>query len=371
MKDKCVNCGSEEIYSERLCESCFFEGKESLYKPKIPLTLYSCRVCESIYSIHKLYDVSLSQYTTNAFERLITSQILQFWNFTSKPSSLQLENLKYHEIDNDDSKILLKGIVKIILKPNPFSPDIKRTEDMEVEFKWGSCSECRNRTEGNYLSKIQLRIERTVQKELLESWKASIQYEEGKMVEKTNSKSSLFKIKDFKNGFDFEFRNRSSAGTISRSFVKKYGGKITHTDEFAGFDPQRWREFPRKQVIRIDLPPFIVGDIISFDQNYYQLINYRKVNLDVWDYTNHTLKTIPVSNFWRNDVILVTEDPNVFEFQIINFEQDLAQIMDLNSFEYYYIPSLEVNDLTEGSSFTGTIIEDGNIFRNRTSSDIT
>lgn len=288
------------------------------------------------------------------------------WDYNYRPKEIKIQELVIN-LDDESYKSVITGTVAISASPDAFVPLMTILEDFTIRIEWGDCTECRTRLAGSYMSKIQIRSP----KENLPTQQLEIWSEELKQISHayslTDRKNPIFKINFLKSGIDALFRSKPAANFVGREFIKKFGGIISVTTEFAGFDKSKSKEYPRKPVVLITMPKFDPGEIILYNHQPVQILNYNS-KVEYWDFTKRRKEKIPIKSFLSAE--LKDLEKEVQHFQLVNFEEGgkLAQIMDTNSYEIIFIDSSEIPHFSEGATFKG-IIYDGKLLKNQINSN--
>ncbi|MFX0014538.1 MAG: NMD3-related protein [Promethearchaeota archaeon] len=358
LASQCISCGSREIFFERLCQRCYLESYPVLNRKK-ELYITACERCELLSIRGQWSNFYLADLGESSINTKLAMLLLQEWEFYYRPTEIQIREIKVSS-GNEGVLSRIDGIIDIHASPDAFVPLMTISEDFIINIEWGECSECRTRLTGSYSSKIQIRSPNEVEKKQLEAWSVEIENMSQSYL-LTDGKNPLFKIDFLKSGLDALFRSRNTANSVGREFAKKCGGVVSVTTEFSGFDKSKSKEYPRKPVVLITLPDFRPGDIMIFNDKPILILGYDS-KVELWDYKKKTKEKIPLKTFIAAKPEILQEEFE--EFQLINFEQKgtLAQIMNTNNFETYYIESIEVSDLIEGATFEG-ILYDGILLR--------
>ncbi len=351
---KCIVCGSERIFFEHLCQKCYLENHPILQKKK-DLHIVACEKCELIFVKGHWTNFFLIDVGEPTFNDKISTLISQDWIFYYKPKRMDIGKTTFIYNENGLTSAIV-GIVDIYTSPDPFVPVMSISEDFEIAIDWGVCSECRTRLSGTYSSKIQIRSPMKIDTSELEKWGDEIE-ELSKQFPLTDGKNPLFKIIHIKNGIDALFQTKAAANSIGRLFSKNYGGIVSVTTEFAGFDKSKWKEFPRKRVVLVSLPEFTLNDIVIFKDKPIQICQFKGSKVEFWDFTKKTKVKLDIKPFMEAKPKKIEEESQ--EFQIINFEQNenIAQVMNTKNYETYYINSNDIEELKEGEIFRGTFYD--------------
>lgn len=282
----------------------------------------------------------------------ITSLIVQDWDFYYKPSKLEIQEIKFEYDENGYTSAII-GTVSIFASPDAFVPLLSISEDFKIDINWGECTECRVRLSGSYSSKIQIRSPKKMARSELKNWALEIE----KISEDfplTDGKNPLFKIIYLKNGIDAFFQTKTSANSIGRLFSKDHGGIISVTTEFAGFDKSKWKEYPRKPVVLISLPEFEPDEMLILNDRPIQICQFKDSKVEYWDFTKKNKEKMLIKSFVEAGAKKIEEECQ--QFQLVNFElkEEIAQIMNVNSYETFYVDSEDVLRFKEGEVFWGT-----------------
>jgi nonsense-mediated mRNA decay protein 3 len=344
-----------DIFFERLCRQCYLENYPIIENQK-SLIVVVCNHCELIFSRGhwtNYYLIDVDKQSSNSW---ISNIILRGWDFNYKPKEIKIQDIQLN-IDDDGYPSNISGIVEIGASPDPFVPLLMIRRDFIIKIEWGECVECRTRFSGEYASKIQVRSPLKVEKMDLESWKTEIEAM-SQNFPLSDGKNPLFKLEYLKSGLNALFQTRAAANSVGRLFSQKFGGTIKTTTEFAGFDKSKSREFPRKIVVRINLPAFKAEDILVFSQYLVQIIGIKDNKVEFFDFKKKLKRKLPLKTFLEEKPKLLEEDFE--EYQLVNFEQNgsIAQIMNSKSFETLYVDSTEVKNLEEGEFFSAILFND-------------
>lgn len=318
------------------------------------MSVFACNICELIFLKKHLTTHYLTDIGKNSVNALFITLIKQSWDFYYRPNTIQIKEIA---LDPDDSGYpsTISGTVNISASPDVFVPLLTISEEFRIHIEWQECQECRNRLNGSYNSKIQIRSPRKVEIRQMEKWAKEIE-SLSQMHPLADGKNPLFKIDFLKSGIDALFQTNTPATSVGKIFAKKHGGIISVTTEFAGFDKSRSREYPRKPVVLITLPEFDSGDIVIIDNQYpIQIHSFKGNKVEFWDFKDKAWKKIPLKSYIASKPKLL--DQEFQQFQLINFEQDgkMAQIMNINNFNTYFIDSKEISDISEGETFQGIL----------------
>ena len=291
----------------------------------------------------------------------LTTLFSQAWDFYYRPQDLVIQELSIH-IDEESYKSVITGTLAINASPDIFVPPMSILEDYTIHIEWGECTECRTRLAGSYKSKIQIRSPKEVLTQQLEVWSDELKHI-SQSYSLPDRKNPLFKINFLKSGIDALFRSKPAANYIGREFIKKFGGIISVTTEFAGFDKSKSKEYPRKPVVLINMPKFSPGEIVLFNHQPIQILNYNS-KVEYWDYAKMSKEKIPIKSFLTAD--LMDLEKEVQHFQLVNFEEGgkLAQIMNTQTYEIIFVESSGISHFSEGATFKG-IIYSGKLLRNQ------
>lgn len=284
------------------------------------------------------------------FNEFLSQEILQVWDFNFKPTTITLEGMSvsFNEFNHTPQ---ITGVVKILASPDVFVPLIEISEDLEIDVDWGECIECRTRLSGSYSSKIQIRRDLKIGKKTLEKWVMEIEQMSLEFLT-SERKNPLFSITYLKNGIDALFRTKSPANTIGRLFAKKYGGLVTVTTEFAGFDKSKSKEYPRKPVVLVTLPPFEIGELVEYNSKIIQIHSFGDYGVEFWDFEKKEWIKSPVKQFFDSKPNKI--DYIELELQIIAFEHDgTAQLMSSDNYEIFYTHSSDLGITKEGELIHG------------------
>ncbi|MFX0209586.1 MAG: NMD3-related protein, partial [Candidatus Hodarchaeota archaeon] len=333
---------------------CYLESHPVLRNKK-ELTIIACTQCELLFAREQWTNLYISDLGKLSLNTWLSSLISREWSFYYRPKNIRISELSVQN-DEDNNPSIITGIVNISASPDAFVPLMNISKDFSIHIDWGECTECRSRTMGQYASKIQIRSQKDVNEKQLNAWADEIE-SLSKSYLLADGKNPLFAVKFIKSGIDALFQSRAPASSVGRSFAKQHGGIINITTEFAGFDKSKSREFPRKQVVLINLPEFEPGDIMILNKNPVQIGSFKDFKVDYWDFKNKQWRTMPIKsflNFKPKPKLLTTESQ---EFQIVNFEREgkLAQIMNTESFETHYIDSSDLVGYSEGETISGIL----------------
>ncbi len=363
----CIICGSNRSFFNRLCQQCYIE-RHPLVKKKKDLKIVVCNRCDLIFYKGNWSNFYLSDITNikttdaNLDNSWLASLISKDWSFYYRPKNIRMKTMTI-ENDYNDLPVIIIGKIEITSSPDAFTPVLEYLEDFIVKIDWGECSDCRTRLSGQYASKIQIRSPKDVDETTLKKWGAEIELlsESYKM---SDGKNPLFKLIHLKSGLDALFQTKSPANAVGRLFARNHGGVVTLTTEFAGFDKSRSREYPRKQVILINLLGFDLGEFILLNDQPVQILDYKPGKIEYWDYKKKIVVRIPIKTFLESNPQLITQD--IEKYQIVNFEEKeaIAQIMNIKTYETHYINSDELKKLAEGEIFSG-ILHQGNLLINQ------
>jgi len=356
---QCISCGKKEIFYEHLCRECFLEV-HPFVKHKKKLKLVSCINCELIYLGGHWTNSYLADIGSSKVNDILSNYLQKEWTFNYRMSKITVSGIEL-EFNEEGNPINLKGLIELVGRPDPFVPFLNLKEDFEIAIEWGECPECRSRMSGIYTSKIQIRTQKSTPESQLELWASEIETLSSSFP-LTDGKNPLFKIIYLKNGIDALFQTKAPANSVGRLFARKYGGIVTVTTEFAGFDKSKSKEYPRKPVVLVTLPFFSIGDFLQIENKIIQIISINEGKVEFWDFTKRNLNKLPIKTFIDLKPALLS--PFKSKFQLINFEENdtLAHIMDINTFQTYYIETFYVSDISEGEEFQGILL-DGKIFR--------
>jgi len=321
-----------------------------------------CERCELLFIKGKWSNFYLTdlEKNTNANAKLSTL-FSQEWDFYYRPKDLVIQELIIH-IDEESYKSVITGTIAISASPDIFVPLMRILEDYSIRIKWGECTECRTRLAGSYQSKIQIRSPKEVPTRQLEVWSDELK-RISQSYSLTDRKNPLFKINFLKSGVDALFRSKPAANYICREFANKFGGIISVTTEFAGFDKSKSKEYPRKPVVLINMPKFNPGEMVLFNHQPIQILNYNS-KVEYWDFTKMSKEKIPIKSFLTAD--LMDLEKEVQHFQLVNFEEGgkLAQIMNTQTYEIIFVDSSDISHFSEGATFKG-IFYNGKLLRNQ------
>lgn len=354
MVSQCIVCGSEKIFFEHLCPKCYLENHPIL-KQKNDMQIAICERCELLFIKNHWTNFFLADVGKTSLNPKIATLIMQDWVFHYKPKRIDIETIRV-EFGEFDYTSAIVGTVNISASPDPFVPLLSFCEDFNIHINWGECSDCRTRLIGTYSSKIQIRSPKKLETSQLEEW--------GSEIEKlcasyplSDRKSPLLKIIHLKNGIDALFLSKAPANSVGRLFSKNHGGIVSVTTEFAGFDKSKWKEYPRKPVVLISVPEFVPDDFVLFNDKIIQIVQYKDAKVEYWDFNKKIKEKMPIKLFIEAKPQFI--EGVIEQFQIINFEQkeNIAQIMNVDSFETLYIDTNDIDGLKEGEILRGTFYQ--------------
>ena len=316
-----------------------------------------CLTCELILARKHWSNFYLGEIGNPETNRWLSSLIAKEWLFHYKPTSVEVKDAKLVLDEEEGDPIAITGNVEIQASPDAFVPLLKILEGIDIKLEWGDCAECRSRISGQYAAKIQIRTHQRFDPEKVPEWDEEITAL-SQNHPSADGKNPLFRIDVLKTGIDVLFRTRSPAGAVSREFSRNRGGILSTTTEFAGFDKSRSREYPRKHVVLVDLPPFHPGDFVIYNGNPVKILGFRDFKVDYWDFRKNNRYSNPVKQFREATPKKIEQE--FTSFQLINFEDDrkIAQIMDTTTFDTQYVETRFLPDLSEGDTFFGVIISD-------------
>jgi len=360
MVPRCIVCGKQEEFFEYQCEECYIEANP-LIKGKNDLKIVSCTHCELIFINGHWKRVFLADVGSKKVDSALSKYILKKWEFNYRPKDIILKDVQIN-FNEDNVPIMISGKVRFFANPDIFSPLLEFKDYFEVDINWGDCPDCRERFTDVYTSKIQIRSQKDETDDKLKQWALEIEILSSGFPQ-SDGKNPLSKILFFKNGLDALFRTKPSASNVGRIFAKNYNGIVSITTEFSGFDKSKWKEYPRIPVVLINLPPFENGDFILIDDNFLQIISSREGKIEYWDFKKKKLEKVPIKAFIEGNPKKL--DLDLKNYQLINLDpiENLAQIMDISSFELSYIDTFYIEDIQEGDEFSG-IKFNGIVFRN-------
>ncbi len=319
------------------------------------MKIVACDKCELIYTRGKWTKFYLADVGESELNDFFSQEILQIWDFFYKPTEISLMNMRV-TLDEITFTPHIFGLITISASPDVFVPLIQISEDLEINLEWGECIECRTRLSGSYSSKIQVRTERSVEQSALEEWALEIEHMSSDYLT-SDRKNPLFKIIYLKNGFDVLFRTKAPANTVGRIFARKNGGMVSVTTEFAGFDKSKWKEYPRKPVVLISLPPFEIGELVEYNKKIVQIHSFRDQRVEYWDFEKKEWLRIPIKQFM--DAKPQKIDYIELELQVVAFEHDgTAQLMSTDNFEIFYVLSSDIGSIKEGDQIQGFLYEE-------------
>lgn len=316
------------------------------------LTLVVCGRCELISARRQWSTFYLAQIGNHEANQWLSSLVSREWVFHYKPTAVEVKEASIVFDKEEEDPIGITGTVDIQASPDAFVPLLKITELFQFKLEWGDCAECRGRVSGQYAGKIQIRTYQKLEPQKILEWDDELTALSQKHP-LADRKNPLFRINILKNGIDALFRSRSPAAAVAREFARNRGGILSTTTEFAGFDKMKSREYPRKHVVLVDLPPFNIEDIVIYNGNPVQILGFRDFKVDYWDFRKNNRHRIPVKQF--REASPQRLDQEFTRFQVVYFEQDqkIAQIMETTSFETQYVETRFLPDLSEGDTFFG------------------
>jgi NMD protein affecting ribosome stability and mRNA decay len=341
-----------EVFFERLCQQCYLESHPVLESQK-ELSIVACLYCQLLSVREKWTNFYLSDIGKLSLNTWFSSLISREWSFYYRPKSIGINELSIQK-DEDNNPSIITGMVSINASPDAFVPLMNIVKDFAIHIEWGECTECRSRKMGQYASKIQIRSQKEVNEKQLNAWADEIMLL-SESYPLADGKNPLFALNFLKSGIDALFQSRAPASSVGRSFAKQHGGIISTTTEFAGFDKSKSREFPRKQVVLINLPEFEPGDIMIVNDNPVQISSFKDFKVEFWDFKKKQWRTMPVKSFLDSKPKILTIKSQ--EFQIVNFEQEgkITQIMNTESFETHYIDVSDIIGYSQGDILSGIL----------------
>jgi NMD protein affecting ribosome stability and mRNA decay len=354
MSVQCISCGDEEVFYEHLCKTCYLESNPILID-KSDLNIVICMRCGLIAFKGRWSKLFIDDLETEKIHPKISSIISQSWKFNYRPKEIKINEIKLKFNENEEIESI-NGFIQILASPDPFVPLLDIVEEFSINVSWGECPDCRTRLSGTYQSKIQVRTPYEVSKESLEEWGEEIDAL-SKDFPLSDGKSPLFKLITIKNGLDALFQAKTTAFSVAKIFSKEKGGITSVTTEFAGFDKSKSKEFPRKQVVLITLPKYKEGDLVIVGEKLFKVVSFSNYKIKCLDVFNKTEKRFSMKNFHEmNPKQLEMEFE---EYQIINFEinENIAQIMNLITFENFFVGSEVLSNFHEGDIFRGIIYQ--------------
>jgi NMD protein affecting ribosome stability and mRNA decay len=357
----CISCGSTEIFFSHLCQNCYLEAHPILRKKK-EMYITVCERCELLCIRGQWSNFYLADLGKPDANIKLSTLFLQEWDYYYRPKEIIVQKMNIN-LDEESYKSVITGTVAINASPDVFVPLMTILENFTIHIEWGECTECRTRLTGSYMSKIQIRSpNKRLTTQQLEIWCDEVK-QISQAFSLTNRKNPLFKINFLKSGLDALFRSKPAANFIGREFTQKFGGIITVTTEFAGFDKSKSKEYPRIPVVLINMPEFEPGEIILYNHQPIQILNYNS-KVEYWDFIKRSKEKIPLKSFLTADLKDLEEE--VQQFQLVNFEEggELAQIMNTQTYEIFFINSSEISYFSEGATFKG-ILYNGKLLRNQ------
>ncbi len=321
-------------------------------KKEKDLHIVVCNICELISLKGHWTNFYLTDIGTISVNTQLAMLISQEWDFFYRINQTKTHDIKLDE-DVNGYPSDITGLVDISASPDPFVPLMTISREFIVHIEWGECSECRTRLTGSYTSKLQIRSPKEVEENHLEAWSAEIETM-GQSHPLSDGKNPLFKINFLKSGLDALFQTKPSAYAVGRTFASKYGGIISVTTEFAGFDKSKSKEYPRKPVVLVTLPEFDPGEILILNDKPIQILGYN-AKVEYWDFNKKNIEKVPIKSFVNSKPRLIEKEFR--RFQLVNFEQGgkVAQIMDTYNFETYFIDATDIAGFSEGSVFEGIL----------------
>ncbi|PWI49577.1 hypothetical protein CEE45_00155 [Candidatus Heimdallarchaeota archaeon B3_Heim] len=354
MSPQCIACGENEEFFQHLCQSCYLESNPILKKKK-DLEFVVCMTCGLLASKGHWTKFFMNDLNSSKIYPKLANFVNQEWKFHYRPSKIEVKHTEqiYNE---DDELISVHGMVVISASPDPFVPLSTIQEDFVININWGDCSDCQTRSSGLYISKIQVRAQNETTSEELDNWGSEID-KISKEFPLSDGKNPLFRLIQIKNGLDALFRSKSAAHSVGRIFARDKGGLIQVTTEFAGFDKSKSKEYPRKQVVSVALPKYREGDYILIDKHVFKVAGYSNFKIACLDVMNKTLRRMSIKLF--DELNPKSLDMNFEEYQIIHFEtaENLAEIMNLSSYDNQFVDSTELQTFSEGDTFWGIVYE--------------
>ncbi|MFW9778821.1 MAG: NMD3-related protein [Candidatus Heimdallarchaeota archaeon] len=353
---RCIACGLRTVFFQRMCKQCFLENHPIILDTK-PLSVVVCGECGLLFAGKQWSTFFLDEIENPEVKQWFSSLILKLWRFQYKPTSLVVKEVETVIDEESRDPIAATGYVEIQASPDAFVPLLGSTEELYIKLEWGECTECRERASGRYNAKIQVRTHQRISPEHLSQWN-----EEITMLSQNyplrDGKNPLFRINVLKTGIDALFQTRSPALAVAREFARNRGGILSTTTEFAGFDKSRSREYPRRHVVLVDLPPYEADEIIIYNGDPVQILGFRDFKVDYWDFKQSRHQSSPVKQF--REATIQTVDQEFTRFQLVNFEHDneMAQIMDTSTFETRFVEIRFLPRLSEGETFLGIWLSD-------------
>ena len=361
LSQRCIECGEREEFFQHLCKPCYLESHPIIKSTK-ELTIVACLNCGLLSINGQWSKFYLNDLESEKIHTKLEKLIFHDWQFFYRPKQLEIKLIK--SIFNEDEELeAVQGTIDISASPDAFVPLIKISEDFIINIDWGDCTDCRTRLEGTYTSKLQIRSPNDISTLQLETWGDEIDLL-SKDFSLSDGKSPLFKLINIKNGLDALFRSKTAANSVARSFVKNKGGVISITTEFAGFDKSKSREYPRKQVVVVNLPAFQIGDLLVLKKQVYRVKGFSNLKISLWDIKNQILKKFTIKKF--NQLEYSPIDLEFEEFQVINFElnEKIVQVMNLSNYDNQYVELGELKGVSEGETFWGMIYDGSIILKN-------
>ena len=354
MCSQCILCGEKEVFYQHLCKNCYLDSNPIL-KEKVDFDIVACMRCGLIAFKDQWSKLYLNDLETEKIHSKIVTIISKEWEFNYRPKKMNINRLKtiFNEEDEIES---LVGFIQISASPDPFVPLLDITEDFKINVNWGECSDCRTRLSGVYQSKIQIRSPFEISKDTLENWGNEIETF-STAFPLSDGKTPLFKLILVKNGLDALFQARTTAFSIAKLFSKDKGGIISVTTEFSGFDKSKSKEYPRKQVVLVSLPDFQIGDLLIVEKRLLKVMGFFNFKINCLDVFNKVNRRFPIKKFKEMNPKPLELD--FIDYQLINFElnEKMAQIMNLNTFESFFVESKEISHFKEGEIFRGIIYQ--------------
>ncbi|MFW9856047.1 MAG: NMD3-related protein [Candidatus Thorarchaeota archaeon] len=352
----CIVCGLRTVFFQRMCRQCYLESHPIILDAK-PLSVVVCDQCGLLFAGKQWSTFFLDEIESPEVKQWFSSLISKLWRFQYKPTSLVVKEVEIVIDEESRGPIAANGYVEIQASPDAFVPLLKVSEELNIKLEGGECTECRERASGQYAAKIQVRTHQSLSPEEISKWD-----EEITMLSQnyplTDGKNPLFRIDVLKTGIDALFQTRSPAMAVAREFARNRGGILSTTTEFAGFDKSRSREYPRKHVVLVDLPPYKPNDIIIYAGTPVQILGFRDFKVDYWDFKQNRRHSSPLKQFREARIQIINQE--FTRFQLVNFEHDheIAQIMNTSTFEIRFVETRFLPHLSEGETFLGKWFSD-------------
>ena len=350
----CVQCGKNNVIADFLCNECYLK-EHPLIESEKSVEIDACKQCGAVELAHQWYTDAFEDSTHDILKKAVARKILKSWKFTVRPIQVTVKTLDIIQYPAELRPSSLHFSIIIQSSSPLIPPELFESRELSAKIHWITCPSCINDKSAKYESKLQIRNYNEMDRHLTTKDIVDFVLNSLRSISSNDEPHKVIvEVKEVKNGVDFLFRNRNVAPQIITYFEQEYPVLVKQTTEFMGFDKSKTKPYPGRNVVLVSFPPYKKGDLVQYDHQIYQILEFRGKKVILWSFDQNQPQTFFSSILWNKKFKRLAHYEESTRFQIINEEKgDILQIMDLDTFNYYYLPKNWVPDKTTDNAFSG------------------